>query len=189
MEEKKSQAQSQPWLLSLVSYRTQDHLKCPTRVRRSHDTQTNSLRSLLEDGVAHRPEKTCTERETEKMVRPAFKDPLAHAHRGKMWLHQTLMTGLTPCTCAQEVCMSESDADDADGGRPTRAHKGFSWVTCEGNHSWAHMGHAGSLFPRVRPHMPAFRTQKYSLMGGWIFTPPAQRWLHPQGVGPSHTNH
>lgn len=46
--------------------------------------QTNPL-SLLEEKGARRPEETMYgEREGAKMVSPAFKGHLAHAHRGKM---------------------------------------------------------------------------------------------------------
>lgn len=72
---KKSQAQSQPWLLSLLSYRNQDHLKCPTRVRKRHDMQTNPLRSLLEEGVAHRPEKRVRRERGKRWCVQLFKTP------------------------------------------------------------------------------------------------------------------
>lgn len=92
------------------------------------------LRSLLEEGDAHRPEETCTERERErvKMAHPAFKGFPAHANggegsEGETCLHQTLMIGdPMPCTSAQGFCMSALDTDNTDGRQPTNTKKGFS---------------------------------------------------------------
>ena len=56
-------------------------MKCPTQVRR-HETQTNPLRSYKKREVLTGLRKSVW-RERAKMVLPAFKGLLPHAHKGK----------------------------------------------------------------------------------------------------------
>ena len=54
--------------------------------------------------------------------------------------------------------------------------RGFSWVICGRNHSYAHMGHAGPfniqecLRLRAHLHILTFRSWKYIFIYGWIIT-------------------
>ena len=82
----------------------------------------------------YRPGKSVCRDGERKMVHPAFKSCLAHAHRGLTWLYHTQMTGLMHThkglaeSCVGDVTMhackdlSESYMDDV----ATHVHKGLA---------------------------------------------------------------